>query len=141
MIQKKLLCVTEFQFLHVPVTNRYRNAMKQAARREHALRSCIFGVKNASNADVNLEQTMQNAVFHIPSVSAVQEKVIHHCDHLVLTYRIRHFLCPLVWNRLNSRTTPRYPQTGTQCCWCLQIIMQNNRNIHGTMQCDHNLVH
>jgi hypothetical protein len=41
-VQKKPLCVSEFQFLYVPASNRYGKATKPAARREHALRSYIL---------------------------------------------------------------------------------------------------
>jgi hypothetical protein len=56
-------------------SNLYGNATKLAVRREHPFRPCIIVVENASNAQVNLEQTWQRAVYHFPSVSILQEKV------------------------------------------------------------------
>jgi hypothetical protein len=40
--------------LHVPLSNLQANETNQAARCEHALRLCIFGVENAYDMSVNL---------------------------------------------------------------------------------------
>jgi len=66
------------------------------------------GVENASNAYVNLQQTLPRAVRHIHSANVLQEKVTPCCDNLVLTYRKRgHFLCPccVEYTRTQDHTT------------------------------------
>jgi hypothetical protein len=58
----------------VAVQKRFGNTIKHAAKREHALKSCIFGVENPSNPQFKVEHTLQSAVPHIPSVSVLLVK-------------------------------------------------------------------
>jgi hypothetical protein len=75
---------------------------------ERDARMHLDGVENALTAYVNLEETLPSAVYHIPSVSVLQERVTPCCDNLVLTHRKRgHFLCPcsVVHTRTQNHTT------------------------------------
>jgi hypothetical protein len=82
MIQKKLVREIEFQCPHVAVSKPFGDATKQAAIREHALRSWIEGVENPSNPQINLEHTLQSAEPYILQVTACG-------NYLILPYRTR----------------------------------------------------